>query len=64
MRSTLSPWVRMQPYPRSPDHLWPGHLHGAGCLSARAMDTAFPTVVWRLCLGLHFAVILPILARV
>ena len=41
----------MQPYPRSPDVIWPGHLHGTGCLSARAMDTGFPTVVWRLCLG-------------
>ena len=42
----------MQPYPRSPDVVWPGHLHGTGCLSARAMDAGFPTVVWRLCLGL------------
>ena len=41
----------MQPYPRALDLVWPGHLHGTGCLSARAMDTAFPTVVWRLCLG-------------
>ena len=41
----------MQPYPRSPDLVWPGHLHGSGCHSARAMDTGFPTVVWRLCLG-------------
>ena len=24
------------------------HLHGTGCLSARAMDTGLPTVVWRL----------------
>ena len=42
----------MQPYPRAPDLVWPGYLHGTGCLSARAMDTGFPTVVWRLCLGL------------
>ena len=42
----------MQPYPRSPDLVWRGHLHGTCCLSARAMDTKFPTVVWRLCLGL------------
>ena len=42
----------MQPYPRSPDLVWPGELHGTGCLSARAMDTGFPTVAWRLCLGL------------
>ena len=42
----------MQPYPRAPDLVWPGHLHGTGCLSARAMDTGFPTVVWRLCLRL------------
>ena len=41
----------MQPYPRSPDLLWPGHLHGTGCLSARAAGTGFPTVVRRLCLG-------------
>ena len=41
----------MQPYPWSPDLVWPGHLHGTGCLSARAMDTGLPIVVWRLCLG-------------
>ena len=41
----------MQPYPRSRDLVWPGHLHGTGCLSARAVGTGFPTVVWRLCLG-------------
>ena len=41
----------MQPYPLAPDLVWPGHLHGTGCLSARAMDTGFPTVLWRLCLG-------------
>ena len=41
----------MQPYPRSPDLVWPGHLHGTGCLSARALGTGFPTVVRRLCLG-------------
>ena len=41
----------MQPYPRSPDLAWPGHLHGTGCLSARAVGTGFPTVVRRLCLG-------------
>ena len=40
----------MQPYPWSPDLVWPDHLHGTGCLIARAMDTRFP-VVWRLCLG-------------
>ena len=42
----------MQPYPRSPDLLWPAHLHGTGRLSARAMDTGLPIVVWHLCLGL------------
>ena len=31
--------------------VWPGHLHGRGCLTARARDTGFPTVVWRMCLG-------------
>ena len=41
----------MQPYPRSPDLVWPGHLHGTGCLSARAVGSGFPTVVRRLCLG-------------
>ena len=41
----------MQAYPRSPDLVWPGQLHGTGCLSARAVDTGFPTVVRRLCLG-------------
>ena len=41
----------MQPYPRSPDLVWPGHLHGTGCLSVRAVGTGFPTVVRRLCLG-------------
>ena len=41
----------MQPYPRAPDLVWPGHLHGSGCLSARAMDTGFPIVVSRLCSG-------------
>ena len=41
----------MQPYPGSPDLVWPGHLHGTGCLSARAVGTGFPTVVRRLCSG-------------
>ena len=41
----------MQPYPGSSDLLWPGHLHGTGCLSARAVGTGFPTVVRRACLG-------------
>ena len=41
----------MQPYPRSLDLIWPGHLHGTACLSARAVDTGPPTVVRRLCLG-------------
>ena len=41
----------MQPYPRSPDLVWPGQLHGTGCLSARAVGTGFPTVVRHLCLG-------------
>ena len=41
----------MQPYPRSPELVWPGHLHSTGCLSARAVGTGFPTVVWHLCLG-------------
>ena len=41
----------MQPYPRTPDLVWPGHLHGTGCLSARAVGTGFPTVGLRLWLG-------------
>ena len=41
----------MPPYPRSPDLVWPGHLHGTGCLSARAVGSGFPTVVRRLCWG-------------
>ena len=41
----------MQPYPRSPDLVWPGHLHGTDCLSARAVGTGLPTVVRHLCLG-------------
>ena len=41
----------MQPYPRAPDLGSPGNLHGTGCLSVRALDTGFPTVVWRACLG-------------
>ena len=45
----------MQPYPRAPDLVWPRHLHGTGCLSARAMVTRFRSVVWRLCFGLGCA---------
>ena len=41
----------MQAYPRAPDLVWPGHLHGTGCLSARAVGTGFPTVGLRLWLG-------------
>ena len=41
----------MQPYPRAPDLVWPGHLRGTGCLSARALGTGFPTVVWRFMFG-------------
>ena len=49
--SQSSAGLRMQPYPWALALVWPGHLHGTGCLNARAMDTGFPTVVWRLCLG-------------
>ena len=52
----------MHPYPRAPDLVWPGHLHGTGCLSARAMDTWFPTVL--LCLGSGFGCAPPLLAGV
>ena len=41
----------MQPYPGALDLVWPGHLHGTGCLSARAVGTGFPTVGLRLWLG-------------
>ena len=51
LESQSSAGLRMQLYPRSPDLVWPGHLHGKGCLSARAVGTGFPTVVRRLCLG-------------
>ena len=51
LESQSSAGLRMQPYPRSPDLVWPGHLHGTGCLSARAVGTGFPTVVRHLCLG-------------
>ena len=64
LESQSSAGLRMQPYPRAPDLVWPGHLHGTGCLSARAMDTGFPIVVWCLCFGLGSAVTLPFLAVV
>ena len=56
--------LRMHLYPWSPDLVWPGHLQGTCCLSARALDTGFPTVVWCLCLGLGFAETPPFLAGV
>ena len=54
----------MQLYPRSLDLAWPGHLLGTGCLSARAMDSGFPTGVWCLCLGLGCTETPPFLAGV
>ena len=51
----------MHPYPQSLDLVWPGHPHGMGFLSARAMDTGFPIFVWCLCVGLGSAVTLPFL---
>ena len=44
LQSKRSADLRMQPYPPSPGHIWPGDLHGTGCLSTRAMDTGFCTV--------------------
>ena len=44
----------------APGHIWPGHLHGRDGLSARVMDTGFPIVVWRSCLGLGFTVTQPL----
>ena len=52
LKSQSSAGLRMLPYPRSPDLVWPRHLHGTGCISARAMVTGFPNVWWRLCFGL------------
>ena len=54
----------MQPYPPAPDLFWPGHLHGTGCLSVRAMDTWFATVVRRAYLGWGLAVFWPFLVEV
>ena len=54
----------MQLHVQSPDLVWLGHLHGTGCLSARAMDTRSPTVVCCLCLRLGFAVTQQLLAGV
>ena len=54
----------MQPYPGALDLVWPGHLHGTGYLSARAMDTGFPIVVWCLCMDLGTVVTPPFLAGV
>ena len=50
----------MEHYPGAQDLFWPGHLHGTGCLSARAIDTWCLTIVSRLCLCLGFTVTSPI----
>ena len=50
-RSASSPEAAQALGCRSPDLVWPGHLHGTGCLSALAVGTGFPTVVRRLCFG-------------
>ena len=69
LESQSSAGLRMQPYPRVPDLVWPGHLHGTGCLSARAMDTGFSyccvafVLGSGLCLGLG-SVTLPALAGI
>ena len=55
LESQSSAGLGMQVYPRSPVPVWPGDLRGTGCLSARAMDTRFSSVVWHVCLGLGFA---------
>ena len=64
LESKSSAGFRMQPYPWAADLFWPGHLHGTGCFSARAMDTGFPIVLWCLSLGLGYAVTPPFLAGV
>ena len=40
----------MQPHPQAPGHIWPGHLHGAGCLSAGAMDTSYFLLLCGVCI--------------
>ena len=50
--------------PPALDLVWPDHLQCTGYLSARAMDTGFPIVVWCLCLGLGSAVTPSFLAGV
>ena len=54
----------MQPYPRSLDLVWPGHVNATGCLSVRAIDTGFPTVVWRTRLVLGLVLSWPLLVWV
>ena len=51
LESQSSAGLRMQAYPRAPDLVWVGHLHGTGCLSARAIGTGLPIFVWRLSMG-------------
>ena len=55
----------MQTYPRAPGHMWPGHMHGAGCLSAWTMHTGSSISVWRVFLGLGFALtpVIPAVVR-
>ena len=55
LESKSSAGLGMQPYLRAPGHVWPGHMYGTGCLSARAMDTGFPTVELRVRSGSGFA---------
>ena len=51
---------RMQPYLRSPDLVLPGHLHGTGCLSVRAIDTTYSTAVWRATFGFELVLSWPL----
>ena len=69
LESQSSAVLKMQPYPGSPDLVWPGHLHGTGCLSARAMDrVSYCCVVFvfgsGLCFGSGFGCAPPLLAGV
>ena len=64
LESQSSAGIGRQPYPRALDLVWPGHLHGTGCLMPGLWTLGFHTVVWRLCWGLGFAVTPPILAGV
>ena len=47
--------LRMQPYPRSQDLVWPGQLHGTGCLSDGLWTLGF-LLLCGLCVWVRIAV--------